>query len=137
MGANAGIRTILIVDDDNEWRQFLFEVLGKHYAVMLATSGEDGIAMAERAHPSLIMLDVMMPGGKDGFTTFAELRKNPATHDIPVIFVSGVNLIENTMFGAESLKQFLGHAPAAFLEKPVKQEAVLLAVRKVLEPDPA
>ena len=135
MDRNNSVQTILIVDDDSEWRNFLCEVLGKHYAVMIATSGEDGIAIAERVRPALIMLDVVMPGGKDGFTTFVELRKSPRTQDIPVIFVSGVNLIENTLFGVDTLKQFLGLAPAAFLEKPIKQAEVLLAVRKVLEPD--
>lgn len=137
MDQNTGVQTILIVDDDNEWRHFLCEALGRHYAVMIATSGEDGIAIAEHAHPALILLDVMMPGGKDGFTTFAELCKNPKTQGIPVIFVSGVNLLENTMFGVDFLKQFLGKAPAAFLEKPVKQSELLIAVRKVLEPERA
>ena len=135
MDPNTGVQTILIVDDDSEWRSFLCELLGGHYAIMLATNGEDGIKIAERAHPALIMLDVVMPGGKDGFTTFLELRESPATRNIPVIFISGVNANENTAFGTDNLKQFLGQAPAAFLEKPIRQDEVLLAVRKVLEPD--
>lgn len=134
MERNSGFQTVLIVDDDSEWRHFLCEVLGRHYAVLVATSGDEGIEMAARAHPALIVLDVVMPGGIDGFTTFAELRKNPKTQDIPVIFMSGVNVIQDTMFGVDSIKQFLGQAPSAFLEKPVSQDQVLRAVRKVLEP---
>ena len=126
---------ILVVDDDEEWRQFLSDALSPPYTVVASANGDEALAMARTAHPSLIFLDVMMPGGRDGFAIFCDLRKDPKTHDIPVIFLTEVNPKEDTLFDANILKQYLGESPAAFLEKPIKREAVLQAVRGVLGPD--
>ena len=125
---------ILVVDDDAEWRQFLCEALGQRHSVVTAANGEEALVIARTVHPALIFLDVMIPGGKDGFTLFCDLRKDQKTRDIPVIFLTEINPTASTLFDADVLKQYLGESPAAFLEKPISKDAVLRAVQKVLGP---
>src|SRR5690348_10028439 len=58
-----------------------------HWDVLTAGSGAEGIARAASEQPDAILLDVMMPD-LDGFATLERLRSNPATQDIPVVFVT-------------------------------------------------
>jgi CheY-like chemotaxis protein len=80
---------ILIIDDEDDIREVaalsLESVAG--WQVFMANSGRQGLARAAEHRPDAILLDVMMPG-MDGPTTFRELRKNPATADIPVILLT-------------------------------------------------
>ena len=126
-------RMVLVVDDDLEYVSLLSRALGATYAVTVAADGEEAIMKARIAKPDVIVLDVMMPGGKDGFSTFCELRKDPATRNIPVIMCSEVGRKTGLPFGGESMEQFLGAAPAAFLEKPISAERLLDELRKVLD----
>jgi CheY-like chemotaxis protein len=80
---------ILIIDDEDDIREVaamsLETVAG--WEVMVANSGAQGLTRAATYKPDAILLDVMMPG-MDGPTTFRELRKNPATAKIPVLFLT-------------------------------------------------
>src|ERR1700740_1606299 len=80
---------ILIIDDEDDIREVaamsLETVAG--WEVMVANSGAQGLTRAAMYKPDAILLDVMMPG-MDGPTTFRELRKNPATAKIPVLFLT-------------------------------------------------
>ena len=80
--------TILIVDDDTTIRDMLDTVLSEEgYATFQAVNGQDGIEQAERLHPELILMDIMMPI-VDGATAIGVLRKNPKTRSIRVIAMS-------------------------------------------------
>lgn len=80
---------ILIVDDEDDIREVaalsLESVAG--WEVMTASSGSQALTRAAEFQPDAILLDVMMPG-MDGPTTFHELRKNPATANIPVLLLT-------------------------------------------------
>lgn len=80
---------ILIIDDEDDIREIaamsLETVAG--WEVMVANSGAQGLTRAAAYKPDAILLDVMMPG-MDGPTTFRELRKNPVTAKIPVLFLT-------------------------------------------------
>jgi CheY-like chemotaxis protein len=80
---------ILIIDDEDDIREVaalsLESVAG--WQVFMANSGKQGLIRAAEHQPDAILLDVMMPG-MDGPSTFRELRKNPATADIPVILLT-------------------------------------------------
>ena len=115
-------RTILIVDDDAEWRDFLFRVLGERYPVQYATNGEDALRAARRTIPAAIVLDVMLPGGMDGFMVFCELKESPETRDIPIILLTEVNRVMESEVDSLLLDRYFGSAPAAFLEKPVSPD---------------
>ncbi len=83
-----GTNSLLIVDDTPENIDLLISMLDlPELQILAANSGERALATAERKQPDLILLDVMMPG-IDGFETCRRLRANPATKDIPVIFVT-------------------------------------------------
>jgi CheY-like chemotaxis protein len=82
-------KRILIVDDEDDIRevaQVSLELVGQ-YDVVTAASGRDGVARARTVQPDCILLDVMMPD-MDGPSTLAELRADPATRDIPVVFLT-------------------------------------------------
>src|SRR5215813_6168370 len=80
---------ILIIDDENDVRRVIELALSRDpdLAIRACGSGHDGVAEAASWSPDLILLDVMMPG-MDGPTTLARLQDNPATADIPVVFLT-------------------------------------------------
>lgn len=125
-------QTVLVVDDDPEWLDFLVRAIGSQYPVLCATNGEDAVRRAQYTCPDVIILDVMMPGGKDGFSTYADLQSDPRTEGIPVLMLSEVNRKTGLAFGAENMTQYLGKAPTAFLEKPISADRLLEKVRDVL-----
>jgi len=125
------------VDDDAECVEFMCRAIGSAYPVTSAADGEEAVLKARTMKPDVIILDVMMAGGKDGFSTFCELREDPATRNIPVIMHSAVVQKTGLPFGGESMKQFLGTAPTAFLEKPISAEQLLKEVKKALNREPS
>ncbi len=117
---------ILLVDDVNENLHALMSVLRDDYAIAAATSGEKALDLArQQPHPDLILLDIKMPG-MDGYSVLAHLKSNPATADIPVIFVTA--LAEATD-EARGLK--LGVAD--YITKPINPELLHMRVRTQLE----
>ncbi len=91
---------ILLVDDNPTNLQVLYQTLeGQGYRLLAARSGKDAIAIAERAAPDLILLDVMMPD-IDGFETCARLKADARTRDCAIIFLSA--LTERTRQGARA-----------------------------------
>ncbi len=116
----------MIVDDEPANLSVLAGVLQPHYRVRAANSGARALesAVADPV-PDLILLDVMMPA-MDGYTVLARLRENPATRDIPVIFVTALS---------DTADEELGLALGAvdYIAKPVKPLIVLARVRTQLE----
>jgi PAS domain S-box-containing protein len=81
---------ILVVDDSAPNLALLLDLLsGSGYRVSAAEDGESALEQAGYARPDLILLDVLMPG-MDGFAVCARLKANPATQDIPVIFLTAL-----------------------------------------------
>lgn len=81
-------QTVLIVDDTPDNIMLLSALLKDKYRTKVATSGQKALQIASAApHPDLILLDVMMPE-MDGYETLAQLKANPETDDIPVIFLT-------------------------------------------------
>ena len=79
---------VLCIDDEPDVIELMKRFLiPEGYAVQSATSGDEGIRLAEQLHPSVITLDIMMPV-KDGWQVLRELKNNPKTKDIPVIIHS-------------------------------------------------
>jgi len=116
------IATVLVVDDDAASLSALFECLRRaRYRVLVAQDGASAIERAENGKPALILLDVMMPD-MDGFTTCRQLKRNAATADIPVLFLTA--LTDTT----EKLKGFEAGA-VDYLTKPFQWEEVLARVR--------
>jgi PAS domain S-box-containing protein len=84
-------RTVLVIDDDASTRELMQRFLEKDgFAVITAATGEEGLSMAKGHKPSLITLDVMMPG-VDGWATLAALKTDATTCNIPVVMITMVD----------------------------------------------
>jgi len=113
---------ILLVDDNPTNLQVLYQTLeGQGYRLLAARSGKDAIAIAERAAPDLILLDVLMPD-IDGYETCARLKADPRTRDCAIIFLSALNDARDRAHGLE-----LGAVD--FVNKPFQAEEILARVK--------
>lgn len=116
---------ILIADDSQTVVDMLCVVLGEDYEVMVAPGGLAAIEMAIDRQPDLILLDVVMPG-IDGFEVCRRLRAEERTQRIPIVFITGLNALEDERRGLE-----LGAID--FIAKPIQAAIVRLRVRNHLE----
>src|SRR5471032_1572273 len=91
--------TILIVEDSAFEQRMLIDLLSEYpYRIAVAHNGLQGYQLALANHPDLILLDVRMPN-MDGYTACRLLKANPATRDIPVIFLSGADGADERIMG--------------------------------------
>ena len=112
---------ILLVDDDATNLDVLREALaGPQYRLFVARNGEDALKVARRAAPSIILLDVVMPG-IDGYETCRRLKLDPETRDAAVIFVSALTDPKEKVRGFEA-------GAVDFITKPVEADEVIARV---------
>ncbi|HET9887554.1 MAG TPA: SpoIIE family protein phosphatase [bacterium] len=117
---------ILVVDDTETNRKLLHVMLAKEkYEVLEAENAVEAIAHAVQGAPDLVLLDVMMPH-KDGYEVCAELKADPRTSEIPVIFLSAKSESEDKIKGLE-----LGAVD--FITKPFSRGEIMARVRMQLE----
>ncbi len=117
---------ILIVDDVHENLHALMNILRDDYAIAAATSGEKALELAHRhPKPDLILLDIRMPG-MDGYEVLSQLKSNPATANIPVIFVTALTEASDEARGIQM-------GVADYIAKPVNPDLLKLRVRAQLE----
>jgi PleD family two-component response regulator len=115
-------QSILIVDDAAANLRLLSQILSKYgYKVRAVTSGARAIEAARSSPPDLILLDIMMPD-IDGFTTCSQLKANERTRDIPVIFISALDAME------EKIRAFTTGG-VDYVTKPFHPEEVLARVQ--------
>ena len=120
------LNTLLIVDDAVENLTVLDSLLRPYYQIRVATSGEKALRIAvSEPRPDLILMDVMMPG-MDGYQVFDHLRADPATRDIPVIFVTAMDSPEAELRGLDA-------GAVDYITKPLVPSIVLARVRTQLE----
>ena len=120
------LNTLLIVDDAVENLTVLDSLLRPYYQIRVATSGEKALRIAvSEPRPDLILMDVMMPG-MDGYQVFDYLRADPATRDIPVIFVTAMDSPEAELRGLDA-------GAVDYITKPLVPSIVLARVRTQLE----
>ena len=95
-------KRILVVDDTKDILQVLSRRLESWgYEALTASSGEEGLQLAEQQLPDLILLDIMMPKMK-GRDVCARLKANPTTANIPVIFLTALGLADHVKAGMDS-----------------------------------
>ena len=112
---------ILLVDDNVTNLQVLHQTLdGRGFKLLVAKNGAAALAIAEKARPSLILLDIMMPE-MDGFEVCRRLKADPALSDIPVIYLSALTDTEDKVKGLE-----LGAVD--YIAKPFQPEEVIARV---------
>ncbi|HOG06784.1 MAG: response regulator [Syntrophales bacterium] len=113
-------KTILIIDDEEDFCHFVKLNLEetKHFEVLTAYNGPDGIDLAIRYQPDLILLDIIMPN-MTGTEVAESLRNNKATKDIPIIFLTAI--VKRGEVGSTEY-QFGGNF---FIFKPVKLDELI------------
>lgn len=79
---------LLLVDDQVVHIQILYRALGHDHQLFMANSGQQALKICMSQHPDLVVLDLVMPD-MNGFEVLQALKSNPATTDIPIIFVTG------------------------------------------------
>ena len=117
-----GGEQILLVDDNPINLQILYKTLqGSGYRLLIAKNGETALEIAARVHPSLALLDIMMPG-MDGFEVCRQLKENPETADVTVIFLSALD---------DSVAKVRGFAVGGvdYIAKPFQSDEVVARVR--------
>lgn len=115
-------KTILIVDDEPAILTSIGKVLTTHYLVRVANSGGRALEVAVTdPQPDLILLDVMMPD-MDGYSVLSRLKGNPATRDIPVIFVTAMEAVIDEEKG-------LALGAVDYITKPVNPSILLARVK--------
>ena len=118
--------TILVVDDTPENIDVLVGVLKSEYKVKAALNGNKAITIAKSEQPpDLVLLDIMMPE-MNGYQVAEVLKEDPLTRDIPIIFVTAMNEIEDEKKGLE-----LGAVD--YLTKPISPPIVKARVRNQME----
>ena len=114
---------VLVVDDENQIRDLLGEFLEREgYEVLLASSGEEAMELAERKIPHTILLDVKMPG-IDGIEVCKRLKAEPKTQFIPVIMITGY--VDNKMVAIESGADDFVNKPIDLVELAVRVKSIL------------
>lgn len=122
----ASAASILIVDDSPENRLLLSSQLEMQgYDILQAEDGHEGMEIARRDRPDLILLDVMMPG-INGFEVCRRLKADTATQGIPVIMVTALREVQYRIEGIEA-------GADEFLSRPHHREELLLRVKALLQ----
>ena len=120
-----GQKTILVVDDDPDARDFFVTVLEDHgYATVSARDGNEALDRIGDGLPDLVTLDITMPE-KSGVGVYRKLREDEGLKDIPVIIITGVS---------DDFKHFISTRrqvppPEGYLSKPVEPDQLLEKVR--------
>lgn len=102
--------TVLLVDDEKANLRLLSDFLRQDTGIILAQNGNQAVEKAVAMQPDLILLDILMPG-MDGFDTLRTLKSIPATSDIPIIFITGLDNPEKEQEGLRLGAQDYIHKP--------------------------
>jgi CheY-like chemotaxis protein len=127
-GIMVGMKSVLVVDDDEDVLAFVTSVLSKHYRVVPAFSGRECMEALGRERPDAILLDVIMTHLSDGFDCLRRIKEDPATKAIPVIMMTSVSEVYD--YRSQIEESFFPHD--RWLDKPVKPEVLLETLREVL-----
>lgn len=123
------LKKILAVDDEERILGLIAEILlSNGYEVVTAKSGGGAIKKTKKYHPDLIIMDILMPD-LDGAETVKILRENPATCNIPILFISGILIREE---GALETNYKVGGVSYTALAKPFNTHELLTAVGSLL-----
>lgn len=116
---------ILVVDDTKTNIEVLEGILSAEYDVIVAMNGKKAVSLAQKVHPDLILLDVMMPE-MDGYETLKQIRLNEESKNIPVFFLTAKSDSQSEQTGLD-----LGAVD--YIAKPFTPQLVLLRIKNQLE----
>jgi diguanylate cyclase (GGDEF)-like protein len=121
LGVNSAKPKLLVVDDQPINIQVIHQIFAGDYQVFMATSGQQALQLCRTNPPDLVLLDIVMPA-MDGYQVCAQLKADPTTRDIPVIFVTAHTEADQETHGLEV-------GAVDFITKPVVPAVVKARVR--------
>lgn len=122
-------RRILVIEDQEDNRRILCDLLTtRGYEIIEATTGLDGVSIAEKERPDLILMDIQLPG-IDGYEATRRIKANPILHQIPIIAVTSYALSGDDVKAREA-------GCDAYVTKPFSPRALLVKIREHLPQDP-
>ena len=113
-----------LTGDDLEANRRLLEakLTADYYDVLMAQRGEEAVQLAKREKPDLILLDVMMPGGIDGYEACRRLKAMPETRHIPVVILTTLDDRDNKVRGLQAgAEEFLPEGGHGRITRPRSQ----------------
>lgn len=116
--------TLLVIDDNKDIRTLITGQMGEDYNVLSATDGLQGVRMATKYVPDIILCDVMMPV-MDGFECVKELKEEVSTSHIPILMLTACSLDEQRVEG-------YNHGADAYLPKPFNLDVLTARCRNLL-----
>lgn len=120
------MRKILIIEDDDILqRMYQRKLRSEGYEVVEARDGKTGLTLAKSEMPDLILLDIILPGGLNGFDILEQLRQDPQTKDIAVLALTNLE-------SEEKIATELG-VSRYLVKANTKPDQVLLEINKVLQ----
>ena len=122
---NTNKPTVLVIDDNNDIRQYEHTLLQDSYIVLEAADGKEGLEVAKREVPDLVICDVMMPV-MNGLQFTEQLKTHTATSHIPVIMLTAKNLEEHRAEGYE-------HGADSYITKPFHSKVLLARIENLLK----
>ncbi len=130
------MQTILVVDDDELVSRTLQRALKLYdYQVMVANSGTEGLHVARRHRPDLVVLDVVMPG-TDGFQVCRQFRGDPLLKDTPILFLTAKSKDEDKIEGFRAGGDDYLAKPFNMQELQLRIKAILRRAGQIIEIEP-
>jgi len=117
-------KTILVVEDNPDVRNVIVDIINKYYKVLTARDGSEGLALAVRMIPDLILADILMPN-MDGMQMCLEVKKHAATCHIPVILLTAIDSHEYTIKGFDI-------GADAYFTKPINEYLLLSNIKNLI-----
>lgn len=118
-------RVLLVDDEPGILTALEFLVKNEGYQVFTATNGEQALALAQELLPSLIVLDVMMPG-LDGFQTALRIRAIPQLEDCRIVFLTAKGAVQDRRQGYDSGAEI-------YITKPFDNDQLMDAINELIE----
>lgn len=102
--SNNNIKVLVVEDDEFLLNIYVTTFEKEGFKVMAAKNGEEGLRLTKEALPSVVLLDILLPGGKNGLDVLRELKDEPETASIPIMIMSNladdVTISEGMALGA-------------------------------------
>lgn len=118
--------TRVLVIEDNERNRYLISFIlnGEGYSVIEAITGEEGVEMAEREHPDLVLMDIQLPG-IDGYEAIRRIRASPACGKVPIIALTSYAMTGDR-------ERCLTAGCTGYVEKPINPDTVIDEIKKYI-----
>jgi CheY-like chemotaxis protein len=122
---------ILVIDDDPDFLYTVQMVLGgAGFEVETATTPEEGLGKVQSTEPDLVILDVLMPVGYEGFEVARAIREELQMIDLPIVMLTAVHDVKQVSYRFAPDKDYL--PVDAFLDKPIDLETLVEIINEVL-----